>query len=143
MDGKNKHKMCHKICWWIDKNQENVTVIIQEQPNSTSFYVALFEKNLLNPKHNIHFVLRKTRDSFREYYEIWFCYVRVGRDILSMFYKLSQMFSMSQIYTTHSIRAAGVTLLSECRGFTDTQIMSVAEHNSGSDLANYQFFGQR
>lgn len=87
-------------------------LLFTKQTNSMACYVALCEKYLLklNPKHIYSNLLRWPLNSFTENSQIWFYHVPVGRDILTKFNKRSQIFSISQIYTNHSIRAAGTTI---------------------------------
>ena len=50
---------------------------------------------------------------------------------------LSVKMGLSKVYTDHSCRTTGATILSKY-GFNNAQVMSVTEHKSVSSLAQYQ-----
>ena len=64
-------------------------------------------------------------------------YPDVGSPTPSQDDNLSIDCKLSQIYTNHSIRATGTTLLSKAR-FNEAQIMSVTGHKSTKSLAIYE-----
>ena len=77
------------------------------------------------------------KDSYMSTDECWFQRKPIGRDSLSQFMpKLSQQIGLSTMYTNHSVRATGVTILG--RNFSMAQIMSVTGHKSMSSCAVYQ-----
>jgi hypothetical protein len=82
----------------------------------------------LNPKNNR--LWQKPLDSFSVESEVWYCNVPIGAKKLSVFMsELSEKCNLSQIYTNHSIRATGATLLSKHKyGFGDAQIMSLTTY---------------
>ncbi|CAG2214467.1 unnamed protein product [Mytilus edulis] len=143
-DPKTKTKYVTKEIDELTKNhrfndKENVTAIMPEQPDSPSCPVAAFQKYIskLNPKCNR--LWQRPLGSFYEDSASWYCNSPVGRDTLAQFMnKLSKLCSLSQVYTNHSIRATGATILTESRYFADAQIMSVTGHKSVSSLAIYQ-----
>ncbi|KAJ8311024.1 hypothetical protein KUTeg_011425 [Tegillarca granosa] len=76
-------------------------------------------------------------DSFVETSDAWYCNRAVGKDTLGKFMpELSRKCSLSQIYTNHSVRTTGVTILTK-RNFSAAQIMSLTGHRSVSSLAIY------
>ncbi|CAG2255481.1 KCTD1_15 [Mytilus edulis] len=143
-DPKTKTKYVTKEMDELTKNhrfndKENVTAIMPEQPDSPSCPVAAFQKYIskLHPKCNR--LWQRPLGSFYEDSASWYCNSPVGRDTLAQFMnKLSKLCSLSQVYTNHSIRATGATILTESRYFADAQIMSVTGHKSVSSLAIYQ-----
>ncbi|KAJ8320248.1 hypothetical protein KUTeg_001835 [Tegillarca granosa] len=73
-------------------------------------------------------VLWKTSD-------IWYRNRVVGKDTLGKFMpELSKRCSLSRIYTNHSVRTTGVTILTK-RNFSAGQIMSLTGHRSVNSLA--------
>ena len=82
----------------------------------------------MNPKNNR--LWQKPLDSFSVESEVWYCNVPIGAKKLSVFMsELSEKCNLSQIYTNHSIRATGATLLSKHKyGFGDAQIMSLTTY---------------
>jgi hypothetical protein len=68
----------------------------------------------------------------------WYCNSTVGEKTLGKFMsKVSSACKLTVIYTNHSIRATGATLLSKS-GFNHAQIMSVTGHKSVGSMAVYQ-----
>jgi len=66
----------------------------------------------------------------------------MGREKLASFLKvLSKKVPLSRVYTNHSVRVTGVSILG--RGFSMPQIMSVSGHRSTSSLAVYQLVSYR
>jgi integrase len=62
----------------------------------------------------------------------------MGQKVLGAFMsELSKSCELSQIYTNHSIRATGATVLSKGR-FGAAQIMAVTGHKSVQSLSVYQ-----
>ena len=107
-------------------------------PGTDQCPVASFLKlqSHLNPCCNS--LWQRPRDSFTPDDVCWFYNKPVGVDTLRRFMKeLSTMCHLSQIYTNHSIRVTGATILSQ-EHFGPKQIMSVTGHKSVSSLAIYQ-----
>ena len=76
-------------------------------------------------------------DSFNISDECWFQKRPIGKDTLASFMStLSKKTGLSQIYTNHSIRATGATILG--RNCSMAQIMAVTGHKSASLVAVYQ-----
>ncbi|CAC5399003.1 unnamed protein product [Mytilus coruscus] len=121
IDPKTKTKYVTKEMDELTKNhrfndKENVTAIMPEQPDSPSCPVAAFQKYIskLHPKCNR--LLQRPLGSFYEDSATWYCNSPVGRETLAQFTnKLSKLCSLSQVYTNHSIRATGATILTESR----------------------------
>ena len=77
------------------------------------------------------------KDSFNISDECWFQKRPIGKDTLASFmFTLSKKAGLSQIYTNHSIRATGATILG--RNCSMAQIMAVTGHKSASSVAVYQ-----
>ena len=69
---------------------------------------------------------------------VWFYRRPVGIDKLRFFMKdLSQRYQLSEVYTNHSIRVTGATILTR-QNFASSQIKEVTGHKSVSSLAIYQ-----
>ena len=70
--------------------------------------------------------------------DIWYGKTYIGRNPLSKFMSdVSEKCGLSRIYTNHSIRVTGCTVLTRCR-FSESEIMSVSGHKSVQSLAIYQ-----
>jgi integrase len=77
-------------------------------------------------------------DSFSENSPVWYCNSGVGEKTLSRFMsRLSKSCGLSLIYTNHSMRATGATILSKNMHGT-AQIMAVTGHKSVQSLTTYQ-----
>ena len=69
---------------------------------------------------------------------VWYCNRAVGCDKLRTFMKeISVKYGLSQIYTNHSIRVTGATILTR-DSYASSQIKEVTGHKSVSSLAIYQ-----
>lgn len=69
---------------------------------------------------------------------MWFCNVPVGEKKLRSFLSsLSKAINLSKVYTNHSIRATGASILSKCM-YGPSQVMSVTGHKSVQCLGVYQ-----
>lgn len=81
---------------------------------------------------------QKPLDSFSENSPVWYCNSGVGEKTLSSFMsRLSKSCGLAQIYTNHSIRATGATILSK-NMYGAAQIMAVTGHKSVQSLTTYQ-----
>ena len=70
--------------------------------------------------------------------DIWYGMQHMGKNTLSGFMKdVSKECQLSQIYTNHSIRVTGITVLTR-QNFTNSEIMAVSGHKSVHSLVNYQ-----
>ena len=70
--------------------------------------------------------------------DIWYGMQHMGKNTLSGFMKdVSKECQLSQIYTNHSIRVTGITVLTR-QNFTNSEIMAVSGHKLVQSLVNYQ-----
>ena len=70
--------------------------------------------------------------------DIWFTRKNIGKNPLASFMsEVSRKCNLSQIYTNHSIRVTGCTVLTRCK-FSSSEIMAVSGHKSVQSLAIYQ-----
>ncbi|XP_070184070.1 uncharacterized protein [Littorina saxatilis] len=77
-------------------------------------------------------------DSFTDEDKTWYSRKPMGYNTLRSFMpKLSKLAKLSQVYTNHSARATGVTILADA-DFSPIDIMSASTHKSVSSLAVYQ-----
>ena len=75
---------------------------------------------------------------FSEKDDVWYAKVPMGQKTLAVFMsELSKSCQLSQIYTNHSIRATGATVLSKGM-YGPAQIMAVTGHKSVQSLSVYQ-----
>ena len=69
---------------------------------------------------------------------IWYSRKNIGKNPLASFMsEVSRKCNLSQIYTNHSIRVTGCTVLTRCK-FSNSEIMAVSGHKSVQSLAIYQ-----
>lgn len=81
---------------------------------------------------------QRPKESFLESDAVWFCNVPVGEKKLRSFLSsLSKAINLSKVYTNHSIRATGASILSKCM-YGPSQVMSVTGHESVQCLGVYQ-----
>ena len=89
----------------------------------------------LHPENNK--LWQRPRASFFSTNDIWYCNEPVGEKKLTVFMsELSKSAPLSQIYTNHSIRATGATILSK-NMYGPVQIMAVTGHKSVQSLTVY------
>ena len=70
--------------------------------------------------------------------DIWYSHKNIGKNPLASFMsELSRNCNLSKIYTNHSIRVTGCTVLTRCN-FSYSEIMAVSGHKSVQSLAIYQ-----
>lgn len=139
-----KQKYVVKVLDELSKNhrgsdKEKVSGHMPSMPESPDVCpVTTFEKYLakLNPASDR--LWQYPKDSFEVTDDCWYQNRPIGRDSLSKFMgKLSAKVNLSQIYTNHSIRVTGASILST-GNYSASQIMSVTGHKSVSSLAVYQ-----
>ncbi|XP_063443130.1 uncharacterized protein LOC134723448 [Mytilus trossulus] len=93
----------------------------------------------LNPENNR--LWQRPRSSFYSTDDTLYCHEPVGEKKLTVFMSdLSKSANLSQIYTNHSIRASGATILSK-NMYGPAQIMAVTGHKSVQSLTVYQRVG--
>jgi hypothetical protein len=81
---------------------------------------------------------QRPKDSFLDSDAVWYCNAPVGEKKLKTFLSsLSKATNLSKVYTNHSIRATGASILSKCM-FGPSQVMSVTGHKSVQSLSVYQ-----
>ena len=69
---------------------------------------------------------------------IWYTMAHLGKNTLGPFMsEVSKNCKLSQMYTNHSIRVTGCTVLTRLK-FSAAEIMSVSRHKSVQSLATYQ-----
>lgn len=118
------------------------TAFMPEEKDSPYCPVTSFEKYLCKLHPNLDRLWQYPKDSFIEE-EGWFTKKPIGKDTLSSFMtSLSKKCNLSQIYTNHSIRATGATILSQSM-FSASQIMAVTGHKSVQSLSIYQRVSDR
>ena len=91
----------------------------------------------LNPENN--FMWQKALNKIdSEQLNIWYSKKNISKNPLSTFMSdLSRLAKLSQIYTNHSIRSTGITVLMNNR-FSNADIMSVSGHKKVQSLSVYQ-----
>ncbi|XP_062603966.1 uncharacterized protein LOC134265768 [Saccostrea cucullata] len=117
--------------------KENFGGCMVENKDSPLCPVASFQKYItkLNPENTR--LWQRPRETFLDSDPIWYTKQPCGKDSLSSFMsKLSKKCDLSRIYTNHSIRVTGTSILFK-NNFVDSQIMSVTGHKSVNSLAVY------
>ena len=119
-----------------EQDKEGYGGFMMEDKNPGKCPVRSFQK-LLNHLHpDCNRLWQKPREAVTS--NIWFYKHPVGKDTLGRFMRdLSEEYKLSQIYTNHSIRVTGATILSQNK-FAPSQIMAVTGHKSVNSLAIYQ-----
>lgn len=100
--------------------------------------VTSFEKyiQLLSP--NCDRLWVQPKSSFTDDDDCWFTNRPLGHNALRDFLpKLSSKAKLSQRYTNHSLRATGITLLSDAN-FSPIEMMAASGHRNVQSLATYQ-----
>ena len=81
---------------------------------------------------------QRPKDGFLDSDKVWYCNSPVGEKKLGTFLSnLSKSLNFATIYTNHSIRATGASILSKCM-FGPSQVMAVTGHKSMQSLSVYQ-----
>jgi hypothetical protein len=118
-------------------DEENVTGVILET-GTESCPVRSFRKytSLLNPKNERLWQYPVNAFSIED--AVWYTNKPIGLNSLKKFMmNLSKLCCLSEVYTNHSIRATGATILAD-RAFSPIDIMSVTGHKSVCSLKPYQ-----
>lgn len=127
-----------------ESDRENISGHMPEDPTSPELCpVKTYETYLskLSPKSDR--LWQYPMESYSDDDNCWYQNRPIGRDSLAKFMpKLSKQASLSQIYTNHSCRVTGATILSQSN-FSSAQIMSVTGQKSVSSLAVYQRISSR
>ena len=121
---------------------ELITAFMPEFPNSDRCPVKnfMFYMTKLDPRcNNLWQQVKDTTQLMNlNDTDIWYKQRKVGPNPLSTFMsRISDEAKLSKIYTNHSIRVTGTTLLGRCN-FSSKQIMSVTGHRSVNSLSVYQ-----
>jgi hypothetical protein len=124
-------------------DKENFSGFMPEEPGSVYCPVSSFEKYLSKLNKKTDRLWQYPKDSYCDTDEEWFANKPVGRDSLGQFMtKLSKKCDLSQVYSNHSIRVTGATILSR-QNFAASQIMAVTGHKSVSSVSVYQRVSDR
>ena len=140
---KNNEEFVVKIKDELTKNHKEMEQIVSgvmpENKTDPLCPVASFKKYLshLNPQNE--YMWQRPLDTVNtEIANIWYGKQHIGKNPLRTFMSdLSEKLKLSQIYTNHSIRVTGCTVLNRCN-FSASEIMSVSGHKSVQSLAIYQ-----
>ncbi|VDI71655.1 Hypothetical predicted protein [Mytilus galloprovincialis] len=119
-------------------DKEKTSGIMPENSGSEYCPVSSFEKyvNKLNPECDK--LWQRPKDQFWEEDPSWYYNIPVGEKTLGNFMSyLSKKCNLSEIYTNHSIRATGATVLAK-NSYCNAQIMAVTGHKSVASLSLYQ-----
>ncbi|XP_071135474.1 uncharacterized protein KIAA1958-like [Mytilus edulis] len=120
-----------------ESDKELVSGVMPESPGSVYCPVASYENYIrrLHPSNDR--LWQKPLDSFSTEADVWYCNMPLGEKKLSTFMsELSKKCKLSIVYTNHSIRATGATVLSQ-NMYGSAQIMAVTGHKSVQSLTTY------
>jgi hypothetical protein len=121
-------------------DRESYTAMMPELPGNSRCPVTSFETYLqhLNPNCDKLWHRPREKINLKVNDQVWFYNKCLGIDMLQSFMKkLSLKYKLSQIYTNHSVRVTGATILSR-KKYASSQIQAVTGHKSVSSLAIYQ-----
>lgn len=97
-----------------------------ENPGSGHCPVLSFEKYISKLHPSCDKLWQRPRDDFDESDATWYCNVQLGEKPLATFMSnISKKCRLSQVYTNHSIRATGATILAK-HMYANSQIMAVS-----------------
>ena len=114
----------------MDEPTQKTSGIITESPGSEYCPVQSFAKYISKLHPSCDRLWQKARDYFDDSDKTWYYNAPVGEKTLGNFMaSLSKLCRLSHIYTIHSIRATGATMLAK-NNYCDTQIMAVTGHKS-------------
>ena len=119
-------------------DSESFSGFMPEYSGSELCPVRSFEKYVdkLHPKCDA--LWQRPKEFLNSSNSEWYYNAPVGEKTLKSFMKnLSIKIGLSRVYTNHSCRTTGATILSRF-GFNNAQVMSVTGHKSVSSLAQYQ-----
>jgi len=121
-----------------ENDKEKTSGIIPESPGSEYCPVQSFAKYISKLHPSCDRLWQKPRDDFDDSDKTWYYNAPIGEKTLGNFMtSLSKLCRLSQIYTNHSIRATGATILAK-NNYCDAQIMAVTGHKSVAALSMYQ-----
>ena len=122
-------------------HQDDTTFVsgIMPEADSELCPVKSFMKYLtkLHPRCDYLWQQVKDLDDFTDV-DVWFKPLKIGENPLASFMsRISHSAELSKVYTNHSIRVTGTTLLGRAN-FSDKQIMAVTGHRSVNSLSIYK-----
>ena len=132
-----------KVCDELTKNHRDlknlVTGIMPENKTDPLCPVASFRKYISHLHPDNKYMWQYPLDKLDpQKPNIWFSRKNIGKNPLAAFMSdVSKQCELSKIYTNHSIRVTGCTVLTHCN-FSSSEIMSVSGHKSVQSLAIYQ-----
>ena len=143
-NSKNETWYVHKIKDELTKNHKEAENIISglmpENKDDRLCPVASFRKYLqhIEPKNPYLWQTPLKSGKKKGDPNIWYGLQHMGKNTLSGFMKdVSKECGLSTMYTNHSIRVTGITVLTR-QNFTNSEIMAVSGHKSVQSLVNYQ-----
>ncbi|XP_048771872.2 uncharacterized protein LOC125677743 [Ostrea edulis] len=121
-----------------ENDKENITPIMPEITDSAYCPVSSYELYISKLNPDLDRLWQRPLSTFSENDDVWYAKVPVGQKVLGAFMsEMSKSCELSQVYTNHSIRATGATVLSK-EMFGPAQIMAVTGHKSVQSLSVYQ-----
>lgn len=141
-DDKTGRKYVKKVVDELTKNhkidKESSSGIMPEVPGSIFCPVLSYEMYISKLHPECDKLWQRPLESFVDSDSVWFYNARVGEKKLSTFLsRISKAAGLSKIYTNHSIRATGASILSKSM-FGPSQVMVVTGHTSVQSLSVYQ-----
>ncbi|XP_072048836.1 uncharacterized protein [Amphiura filiformis] len=120
------------------QDQETFSGFMPANPSSDSCPVRSFEKYLTKLNPSCDALWQRPKDFLTASSTEWYYNSPVGEKTLRDFMKtLSNKAGLSRVYTNHSCRTTGATVLSQS-GFQPAQVMAITGHKSVNSLAQYQ-----
>ena len=120
--------------------EQIISGIMPENRDDPLCPVSSFKKYVehLNPRNEYLWQKPLENGHLKNNENVWYSRQHLGCNTLSKFMSnVSEFCNLSRIYTNHSIRATGITVLTRLN-YTTSQIMSVSGHKSVQSLAIYQ-----
>ena len=121
-------------------HEQIITGFMPENRDDPLCPVASFKKyqDHLNPENPFLWQKALENGFLKNDKNIWYSQQHIGKNRLGKFMnEVSKKCNLSKIYTNHSIRATGITVLTRMN-YTNSQIMSISGHKSIQSLAIYQ-----